>query len=92
MENIQAVAPEPKNETVGFWTYFGLSALFALPVVGLIAAIVFAFAPKNKSLKNYARVMMTWCGEHWKSFCWKRKPAPVIYSGGSRSATTALPS
>lgn len=61
MENIQAVAPEPKNETVGFWTYFGLSALFALPVVGLIAAIVFAFAPKNKSLKNYARVMMTWC-------------------------------
>lgn len=62
MENIQTAAPATKqNETVGFWTYFGLSALFAVPVVGLIAAIIFAFAPKNKSLKNYARVMMTWC-------------------------------
>ena len=61
MENIQTAAPErTNNETVGFWTYFGLSALFTLPVVGLIAAIVFAFAPKNKSIKNYARVMMTW--------------------------------
>lgn len=55
-------APEaaPVKETVGFWTYFGLAALFAIPVVGFIACLVFMFAPKCKSLKNYARATMAW--------------------------------
>ena len=64
MEEIiaEAKAPEaaPVKETVGFWTYFGLAALFAIPVIGFIACLVFMFAPKCKSLKNYARATMAW--------------------------------
>lgn len=58
----EPVTPVPQSpaETVGFWTFFGLMALFAIPVVGLIAAIVFLFAPKKKTLKNYAGAVLTW--------------------------------
>ncbi len=57
-------APLPANDvavgTVGFGAYLGLAALFAVPVVGFIAAILFSFIPKRKSLKNYARATLTW--------------------------------
>ena len=52
-----ATAPE-KTETVGFWAFFGLLILFALPFIGWIACIVFCFAPENKSMKNFAREML----------------------------------
>lgn len=52
--------PQKSKETVGFWEFFGLIALFSLPVIGFIALIVFMFSPKRKSIKNYARAMMTW--------------------------------
>lgn len=51
---------EAENGKVGFWAYFGLMALFAIPVIGWIAGIVFMFAPKRKSLKNFARATMAW--------------------------------
>lgn len=51
---------EQTNEVVGFWPFLGLMALFAFPVVGFIACIVFMFAPKKKSMKNYARAAFTW--------------------------------
>lgn len=57
-----APIPQPaemKNE-VGFWEFIGLIALFAIPVVGFIACIVFMFSPKRKSMKNFARATMTW--------------------------------
>lgn len=54
------VAESSENDVVGFGTYFGTSILFSIPVVGWIASIVFSFAPKRRSLKNYARVMMVW--------------------------------
>ncbi len=57
---VQEQAAEPQSETVGFWAFLGLIVLFAIPVVGFIACIVFMFAPKKKSMKNYARAMMTW--------------------------------
>lgn len=50
---------EPKK-TVGFWEFFGLIVLFAIPVVGFIACIVFMFSPKRQTLKNYARAVFTW--------------------------------
>ena len=34
--------------------------LFALPIVGWLICIIMAFAPKNKSLKNYARANLIW--------------------------------
>ncbi len=64
--NLQKPAPTteqaPAKETVGFWEFLGLIALFAVPVVGFIALIVFMFSPKRKSLKNYARAAMAWLG------------------------------
>lgn len=53
-------ADEAANGKVGFWTCFGLMALFAVPIIGWIAGIVFMFAPKRKSLKNFARATMAW--------------------------------
>ncbi len=53
-------AEDPANEVVGFGTFFGTSILFSVPIVGWIASIVMSFAPKRRSLKNYARVMMLW--------------------------------
>ena len=35
--------------------YIGFQLLFALPVIGLIIAIVLSFAPKNQNVKNFAR-------------------------------------
>ena len=52
--------PEQIEQNVGFWEYFGLIVLFAIPVVGFIAAIIFLFAPKRKSLKNFAGATLTW--------------------------------
>ncbi len=51
---------EKVDETVGFWTFFGLILLFSIPVIGLIACLIFMFAPKKKSMKNYARATMVW--------------------------------
>lgn len=56
----QAQPQEKKDGVVNFWTFLGLIVLFAIPIVGFIACIVFMFAPKKQSLKNYARAMMVW--------------------------------
>ena len=34
--------------------YIGYNILFALPMVGLICMLIFAFSSKNRNLKNYA--------------------------------------
>ena len=53
-------APVYTEEPVGFFPYFGLMALFALPFVGFICSIIFSFAPKKKSLKSFARAQLVW--------------------------------
>ena len=52
--------PVITEKPVGFWTYIGLFFLFAIPVVGFIAAIVFIFAPKRRGLKNFAGAAVTY--------------------------------
>ena len=37
------------------WAYFGYSILFAIPLVGLICAIVLAFNNSNLNRRNFAR-------------------------------------
>ena len=37
------------------WAYFGYSILFAIPLVGLICAIVFACDNSNLNRRNFAR-------------------------------------
>lgn len=46
---------EETKKSLSIWTYVGLLFLFSIPCIGLIAAIVFAVAPKNESLKTFAR-------------------------------------
>ena len=42
------------------WACLGLLALFMLPCIGLIAAIVLSFAPKSKAINNFARAAVIW--------------------------------
>ncbi len=37
------------------WAYFGYNILFAIPIVGFICAIIFAFDNSNINRRNYAR-------------------------------------
>ena len=48
------------RKVVGTGAYFGLMFLFGIPLIGLIACIIMAFAPKNRNIKNYARAMLIW--------------------------------
>ncbi len=66
---VQNAIPQPKvtpqpadkaNKVAGMGAFFGLMILFALPIIGFIAAIVFSFAPKNKNIKNFARATLVW--------------------------------
>ena len=38
------------------WAYFGYNILFAIPFVGFICAIIFAFDNSNINRRNYARL------------------------------------
>lgn len=42
------------------WTYFGLTILFSVPVVGFIFLLVFTFNNNNINRRNFARSY--WCG------------------------------
>lgn len=49
---------EYTEKPAGFFEYFGLMLLFGLPVLGFIFKIIFVFAPKKKSLRNFSWVML----------------------------------
>ena len=53
-------APDPTSKVVGTGASFGLMLLFAIPIIGFIACIIMAFAPKNKNIKHFARAMLIW--------------------------------
>ncbi len=53
-------AQDPQVKPVGTGTFFGLQFLFSIPVIGWLVCLIMTFAPKNKSLKNYARAMLIW--------------------------------
>lgn len=42
------------------WAYFGLSVLYAIPVVGLVFLIIFSFNKKNINRRSFTRSY--WCG------------------------------
>ena len=52
--------PSSENKVVGTGVFFWLMLLFALPVAGLIACLIMAFAPKNKNLKHFSRAVLIW--------------------------------
>ena len=53
-------APDPASKVVGTGAYFGLMLLFALPIIGQLACLIMAFAPKNKNIKHFARAQLIW--------------------------------
>ena len=53
-------APDPASKVVGTGAYFGLMLLFAIPIIGQIACLIMAFAPKNKNIKHFARAQLIW--------------------------------
>ena len=44
-----------KYKPLSPWAYFGYNILFAIPLVGFIMLIVFAFDSSNINRRNYAR-------------------------------------
>lgn len=57
---VKPAAVDTGSKTVSTGTYFGLMFLFALPLIGLLSCIIAAFAPKNKSIRNFARAILLW--------------------------------
>lgn len=53
-------APVPTYKAVSTGAYFWLLLLFSIPVIGFISCIIFSFAPKNASLKHFARAILIW--------------------------------
>ena len=53
-------ALDPTSKVVGTGAYFGLMLLFAIPIIGQIACLIMAFAPKNKNIKHFARAQLIW--------------------------------
>ena len=46
------------NRLITPWGYIGYGLLFAIPLVGLICAIVFAFSHEYPCRRNYARAVL----------------------------------
>ena len=53
-------AVENPSPVVSTAAYFGMMLLFALPVIGWIACIIMAFAPKNENIRHFARANLIW--------------------------------
>lgn len=51
---------DKSTKPVSYGEFLGVLWLFAIPVIGWIACLIFMFAPKKKGLKNYARAVVTW--------------------------------
>ena len=51
---------EPPGKTVSTAGFFWLILLFSLPVIGWLACVILAFAPRNKNIKHFARAMLIW--------------------------------
>lgn len=59
----QYVSPQdlpPQYRPLSAWAYWGLSLLYAVPVVGFIFLIVFTFSDGNINRRNFTRAY--WCG------------------------------
>ncbi|MBR1747943.1 MAG: ABC transporter permease [Clostridia bacterium] len=55
MEKDEINSLPPQYRPLGAWTYFGLSILFSIPIVGFICLIVFSFSSSNINRRSYAR-------------------------------------
>lgn len=44
-----------ENKPISAWGYLGYDFVFAIPVVGMIIALVLAIGARNQNVKNFAR-------------------------------------
>lgn len=58
IQNMEPHIPE-EYTPLSPWAYFGLSLLFAIPIIGFIFLIIFSFNGSNINRRNYARSY--WC-------------------------------
>ena len=54
------VVQEESSKPVSTFGFFGMMLLFMLPIVGQIAMLIMAFAPRNKNIKSFARAYLIW--------------------------------
>lgn len=56
---VEATIPD-EYRPIGMWGYFGYQILFAIPVIGWIFCIGFAFMASNRNLRNFSRSQFCW--------------------------------
>ena len=49
-----------EHHSISPWGYFGLSVLYAVPVIGWLCCLIISVADRNVNRRNHARSM--WCG------------------------------
>ena len=54
-ERFEREVLEGEYKPITAWGYFGYEILFAIPIVGLICALLMSIVAKNKNVKNFAR-------------------------------------
>lgn len=59
-EPAPAAEPAQRSKEVSTAGFFWLMLVFAIPVIGLIVMLVFAFIVKNKNLRHFARACLIW--------------------------------
>lgn len=47
-----------QDDVVSLWAFMGLQLLYCIPCIGLISAIIIAFAASNKNIRNHARGLL----------------------------------
>ena len=65
---VEATIPD-EYRPIGMWGYFGYEILFAIPVIGWIFCIGFAFMAKNRNLRNFSRSQFCWLIIYIIVFC-----------------------
>lgn len=48
------------DEPITTGGYIGFTILFAIPLVGLVSSLIFAFASKNMNRRSFARAALFW--------------------------------
>lgn len=64
----ELVIPE-EYRPIGMWGYFAYQFLFAIPLIGWILCICFAFVAQNRNLRNFARSQFCWLVIYVIIFC-----------------------
>lgn len=65
---VEATIPD-EYRPIGMWGYFGYQILFAIPVIGWILCIGFAFMANNRNVRNFSRSQFCWLIIYIIAFC-----------------------